>query len=220
MEGCKIKYGDVKDIFSIVDITDKYLLVKNKEIVKKVYIYEVEPVTFLNFSIDVQSNILNLYSEFLHELNLDFQIYISNKKINIQKYISNLEDQHPHIQFEFFNLGKDIRMYEKYEIVLFRLAQEALQNAITHGQASIIIIRIEIRKDNTSLVVQDNGVGFDTDKKKEKSFGLIGMRERVDMFKGEFSVTSQKGQGTRVFVKLPFSKETTDSDMNSLPKID
>ena len=91
MEGCKIKYGDVKDIFSIVDITDKYLLVKNKEIVKKVYIYEVEPVTFLNFSIDVQSNILNLYSEFLHELNLDFQIYISNKKINIQKYISNLK---------------------------------------------------------------------------------------------------------------------------------
>ncbi len=55
------------------------------------YIYEVEPVTFLNFSIDVQSNILNLYSEFLRELNFDFQIYISNKKINIQKYISNLK---------------------------------------------------------------------------------------------------------------------------------
>ena len=83
MEGCKIKYGDVKDVFNIVDITDKYLLIKDKEIVKKVYIYEVEPVTFLNFSIDVQSNILNLYSEFLHELNFDFQIYISNKKINI-----------------------------------------------------------------------------------------------------------------------------------------
>ncbi|HLR14364.1 MAG TPA: sensor histidine kinase [Bacillota bacterium] len=136
----------------------------------------------------------------------------------LQKYISNLEEQHPHIQFEFSNLGKDIRMYEKYEIVLFRLAQEALQNAIAHGQATIIIVRIEIRKDNTSLVVQDNGVGFDTGKKKENSFGLIGMRERVDMFKGEFSVTSQKGQGTRVFIKLPFSKETTDSDMNSLPK--
>lgn len=136
----------------------------------------------------------------------------------LQKYISNLEDQYPHIQFEFSNLGKDIRMYEKYEIVLFRLAQEALQNAITHGQATIIIVRIEIRKDNTSLVVQDNGIGFDTEKKKENSFGLIGMRERVDMFKGEFSVTSRKGQGTRVFVKLPFSKKTADSDMNSLPK--
>ena len=66
-------------------------MVKDKDIVKKVYIYEVEPVTFLNFSIDVQSNILNLYSEFLRELNFDFQIYISNKKINIQKYISNLK---------------------------------------------------------------------------------------------------------------------------------
>lgn len=136
----------------------------------------------------------------------------------LQKYISNLEEQNPNVQFEFSNLGKDIRMYEKYEIVLFRLAQEALQNAITHGKSSIIIVRIEIRKDSTSLVVQDNGIGFDMEKKKENSFGLIGMRERVDMFKGEFSVTSKKKQGTRVFVKLPFSKEIMNNIPNSLPK--
>ncbi len=75
-----------------MDVTDTYILLKDKNNIKKVYIYEIEPVTFLNFSIDVQSNILNLYNEFLRELNLNFQIYISNKKVNIQKYIQSLKE--------------------------------------------------------------------------------------------------------------------------------
>ncbi len=75
-----------------MDVTDTYILLKDKNNIKKVYIYEIEPVTFLNFSIDVQSNILNLYNEFLRELNLNFQIYISNKKVNIPKYIQSLKE--------------------------------------------------------------------------------------------------------------------------------
>lgn len=123
----------------------------------------------------------------------------------LQKYVSNLEEQHPKIHIEFSSVGKNIRMYEKYEIVLFRLVQEALQNAITHGEASIIIVRIEIRKEYTSLVVQDNGTGFDIETPKEKSFGLVGMRERVDMFQGKFKISSKKNQGTRIFVKIPIT---------------
>ena len=66
-------------------------MLREKEKTKQIYIYEIEPVTFLNFSIDVQSNILNLYSEFLREFNFEFQIFISNKKINTKKYIENIE---------------------------------------------------------------------------------------------------------------------------------
>lgn len=90
-EGCKIKYDDIKNLFNFIDITDKYILIKDRDKIKKVYIYQIDPVTLLNFSIDVQSNILNLYSEFLRELNLEFQIYISNKKVNIPEYIKSLE---------------------------------------------------------------------------------------------------------------------------------
>jgi len=71
-------------------VTDTYILAKDGEKVKKIYIYEIEPVTFLNFSMDVQSNILNLYNELLRELNFEFQIFISNKKINVENYINNL----------------------------------------------------------------------------------------------------------------------------------
>ena len=66
-------------------------MIKDKQVTKKVYIYEIEPVTFLNFSMELQSNILNLYNEFLREFNHDFQIYISNQKMNVDKYISTLE---------------------------------------------------------------------------------------------------------------------------------
>lgn len=138
----------------------------------------------------------------------------------LQKYISNLEEQHPTIQFTFSNLGEDIRMYEKYEIVLFRLVQEALQNAITHGKAARIVVRIEILQKSTSLVVQDNGIGFDLENKRERSFGLIGMRERVEMFKGEFKITSQKNKGTRIYVRIPFTKPILNNYTNKLPKSD
>ncbi len=90
--GINIKYESINNLFNIMDVTDNYILLKDKNNIKKVYIYEIEPVTFLNFSIDVQSNILNLYNEFLRELNLNFQIYISNKKVNIQKYIQSLKE--------------------------------------------------------------------------------------------------------------------------------
>ena len=70
----KIHYQDINKLYNLVDITDSYVLIKDNDVVKKVYIYEIEPVTFLNFSIELQNNILNLYNEFLRELNLEFQI--------------------------------------------------------------------------------------------------------------------------------------------------
>lgn len=66
-------------------------MVKDKDKTKKVYIYEIEPITFLNFSMELQTNILNLYNEYLRSMKYEFQIYISNQKINIQNYILNLE---------------------------------------------------------------------------------------------------------------------------------
>lgn len=56
----------------------------------KKYIYEIIPVTLLDFSIDVQNSIYMVYNEFLREMCLDLQIYISNKKMNVENYIEDL----------------------------------------------------------------------------------------------------------------------------------
>lgn len=102
-------------------------MVKDKDKTKKVYIYEIEPVTFLNFSMELQTNILNLYNEYLRSMKYEFQIYISNQKINIQNYILNLESiskQNPKIEAKEYiksikeELTKEKIYVTKYYIIV------------------------------------------------------------------------------------------------------
>lgn len=67
-------------------------MTKNDNKLYKKYVYEIIPVTLLDFSIEVQNSIYTVYNEFLREMNLDLQIYISNKKMNIENYIKNLNN--------------------------------------------------------------------------------------------------------------------------------
>jgi two-component system sensor histidine kinase DegS len=88
-------------------------------------------------------------------------------------------------------------------VALFRLIQESVQNALKHAQASDIQVKIEMKKDHVVVVVKDNGVGFDVSRKKEGSFGIVGMKERVDILDGTVTINSKKGMGTVVIVQLP-----------------
>ncbi len=115
-EGMKIHYQNINNLYNLIDITDSYVLIKDKNITKKVYIYEIEPVTFLNFSNELQNNILNLYNEFLRELNLEFQIYISNQKINISNYISKIKEINENSQVSKKYIESIKRELEKQEI--------------------------------------------------------------------------------------------------------
>lgn len=84
------KFKDIKEIYKIIGIKDEYILFKSNNQVYKKYIYEIIPVTLLDFSIDVQNSIYMVYNEFLREMCLDLQIYISNKKMNVENYIEDL----------------------------------------------------------------------------------------------------------------------------------
>lgn len=121
----------------------------------------------------------------------------------IRKYLANTEDYH-NIKIEFIEKGHFDELSSKYEVALFRLIQEALQNATKHAKASQIIVLLSMTNDHITAVVKDNGIGFDTEIKKDTSFGLIGMRERVEMLDGEIHVYSTLGTGTTVHMKIPF----------------
>jgi signal transduction histidine kinase len=84
-----------------------------------------------------------------------------------------------------------------------RIVREAASNAVRHGQAELLRIEIEA---NTRLriAIIDDGRGFDTAReRKEDSFGLVSMRERVDAMDGDLTITSQPGEGTVVEFSLP-----------------
>ncbi|QFT90657.1 Signal transduction histidine-protein kinase/phosphatase DegS [Bacillus sp. THAF10] len=124
----------------------------------------------------------------------------------LKKYISTIEDYHKgYPRIEFFNLGVEHRLSANLEVAVFRLVQESLTNAIKHAQASSIQVKLEIKPTHITVIVKDDGVGFDTTEKKEKSFGLIGMRERVQLISGELEIQSQPDKGTTVFIKIPLS---------------
>jgi signal transduction histidine kinase len=85
------------------------------------------------------------------------------------------------------------------EQCLFRVAQEAITNVTQHAHAQLLTIRLEITESNIILTVQDDGTGFDNNKiNDEKHFGLLGMKERVQVVNGKLEIKSQPGAGTRV----------------------
>lgn len=123
----------------------------------------------------------------------------------LKKYLATIEDYNKNVQFSFASFGEEKRLETKYEVALFRLVQEAVQNALKHAEPSEIKVKVEMKSNAALIIVKDDGKGFDTTKKKEKSFGLVGMRERVDMLDGELNIDSSIGEGTIVTIHLPIN---------------
>jgi signal transduction histidine kinase len=85
------------------------------------------------------------------------------------------------------------------EQAIYRIAQEAVTNAVSHGKASNLTVRLEFSEGNGLLVVRDDGIGFNPDKiKNPGQFGLTGMRERAQLIGGTLNITSSPGHGTNV----------------------
>lgn len=98
----------------------------------------------------------------------------------------------------------DLDMCEEQGIVIFRIAQESLTNAARHSKAELVQVVLECEQACFVLEVKDNGVGFDAiGQHKEKSFGLVGIRERALAVGGDVAVSSVPGGGTVVRVRIP-----------------
>lgn len=89
---------------------------------------------------------------------------------------------------------------------IFRIVQESLTNVVRHAMASEVQITFERTADYLRFTISDNGQGIDEeDMQKSRSFGLVGMRERVKAMHGEFKVNSYSGDGTCLEFRLPLS---------------
>jgi signal transduction histidine kinase len=89
-------------------------------------------------------------------------------------------------------------------LCLFRVAQEALNNATRHGRASAMTVLLSPRRGGLQLAVSDNGSGFDPERSRDRpSLGLASMRERVRLLHGELDIESTPGRGTTVVAWVP-----------------
>lgn len=104
--------------------------------------------------------------------------------------------------------GTAHRLAPEVELAAYRVAQEALNNAVQHAHAQNIVVRVRCALEGLSLSVTDDGVGFTLPERPDLltqagHFGLVGMRERVTRLGGAFQVHTAPGEGTQVTVRLP-----------------
>jgi signal transduction histidine kinase len=89
---------------------------------------------------------------------------------------------------------------------LFRVAQEALQNALKYSHAGHVSVSLTGVGEELALTVVDDGAGFDVDVEWGKGLGLISMAERVEAVGGTFRLQSSPGAGTRLEISVSLSE--------------
>lgn len=100
--------------------------------------------------------------------------------------------------------GSAQRLDSHIEVGVFRIVQEAVTNVEKHAQARNAVVQLDYSFQFISIVVEDDGQGIaDLEDIGEESFGLMGMKERVNLLGGEIAIESKTGEGTRIKVKIP-----------------
>jgi len=126
----------------------------------------------------------------------------------LRRFLEGIQAGHGVPDIAFHYNVENVRIEPEKEAALFRVAQEAVQNALRHARAHEIVIRLEFGPRRVSLLVADDGVGFDWEKVQRRggTYGLMHMRERVEWLHGSFHVESHPGRGTRIRVQIPTGK--------------
>lgn len=128
----------------------------------------------------------------------------------LNRYIAEFEKE-SNLSVEFITTGNNqARLSSTLEIAVFRIVQEALSNVKKHARANLVIVHVEQMESQINLRVKDDGQGFDLaqvmEGNKGDSFGLLGMRERVELLEGELKIVTGPQQGTDIFVKIPIKE--------------
>jgi signal transduction histidine kinase len=115
------------------------------------------------------------------------------------------------VELDFDSRGiEGPRMPPDCETALYRIAQEALTNVTRHAKARHVSVLLERRAELASLIIEDDGQGFDADAMLQAaptqgSLGLLGMEERIKLVGGTLEIESAPGAGATVFVRLPLT---------------
>jgi two-component system NarL family sensor kinase len=96
-------------------------------------------------------------------------------------------------------------------LILLRVVQESLTNALQHAKATIIYVNMHFEDAGIRLEIRDNGIGFDTDAEKDTSMfgrghGLENMRNRMRILGGNLKISSKIGEGTQILLQAPLVK--------------
>jgi PAS domain S-box-containing protein len=120
------------------------------------------------------------------------------------KSLCNNCNQSNSIQIQFDSHDESFQMSQVHKVNLYRIAQEAINNALKHAKANTINVHLEKDKDSIRLIIEDNGHGLPAvvDERNGHN-GLVNMRDRAEIMGGKFSIDSKAENGTRIMAEVP-----------------
>ncbi|WP_313129937.1 sensor histidine kinase [Anaerocolumna sp.] len=133
----------------------------------------------------------------------------------VEKYINEKRSSH-NVNIEFKVNEEEYNVLPIINLTIFRIVQEATNNAIKHGKAKKILIDLFYGDDSIALTINDNGIGFNqsspkvSDGKINSGFGLSIMKERVLLLSGQLNIESSNNKGTKIKVIVPIRNYTGD----------
>ena len=95
------------------------------------------------------------------------------------------------------------RLPADVETALYRIVQEALTNIVKHAQATQVSVVVTRQPNSVKAVIEDDGIGFEQEETREDGLGLLGMRERLQLVGGRFTIESAAGSGTALIAEVP-----------------
>jgi two-component system, NarL family, sensor kinase len=135
----------------------------------------------------------NMMPEMLTKFGLDVALKEYCHSINITKLLT----------VTYQSLGMETRLEQSTEIIIYRIVQELLNNILKHAGASEVFVQLIREETRLSVVVEDNGKGFDANLPENKEgAGLINVRSRVDYLKGRLAIHAEPGKGTLINIEF------------------
>ncbi|MGE7183910.1 ATP-binding protein [Peribacillus sp. NPDC006672] len=127
----------------------------------------------------------------------------------IKTLIESVEKTHPDLNITF-ETNVEERCHSTVEINLYRVIQEALHNILKYAQAKKVIICLCKYTNHLSLIIEDDGIGFNKAEIKNEGLGLKHIEERIDQLGGEFFIETANDKGTKIKITIPKWEEGTE----------
>lgn len=126
----------------------------------------------------------------------------------VRRFLEDFQERYG-LPVEFLFFGRELRYDPVLEVAVFRIIQEALNNAQKHAAAGRVTVKLELHPRQVLAVIRDDGKGFVPGEMVDggEHYGLINMRERARFLGGEVRITSAPGEGTEVIVMIPVCEE-------------
>ena len=146
---------------------------------------------------DIRKLLLNLSPAVVEEFGYETAVEGLINKIN--------ETNQIHFNLVIFGLKE--RLKTKYELALYRITQELINNVLKHADAKIVSLQIGQRDEKIILMIEDDGRGFDMNAHKD-GYGLHNLNERIKTMQGIMVIDSQNGKGTSILIEIPYNTDS------------